>query len=487
MSREYNCLKQLNLGVYRYTVQKKILKPSVVMWVLIFTNFFQATFLRPSADDYAALGRAAGNCGTWLNFARNQWESSFGFSLMARGTFCWDYSKFQYIYNLMTASHVLTSLVILSLIVWLIADKAISKSQVISISSIMNLFLFFPVSKSTQPIRQYLGPSWSSEWLQHSFAFEMLVLAAILVIKYEPLTSSRRNGMATFAAVSFCMTYSNLSFAYSLPVVILLVYKLFKNANKLHVRAISIPLLLLVISLGLAFMNFQSLNRIGIAEEAQVDNSKLLRIIPLLYFSIRETLLVPLIFIIFMYCLGRFFPKSSRLDPNLYFLLLLFFWIKLVLLFAEISTYYAIWHHTPIQILVYIICFDLGRRKGPINQRSRAKIGSLAAVIALGQFLSGSQLAAYANHWDSAMEDNFYNEQYLRFPQNLGIRTDRYWINYMSNHHKMLMVVKVTEAEVQDLAPIYRVFNAHLWATDSLVSVMLDKIEAKDIVTSWLI
>lgn len=473
--------------MYRSCVRKNLVFSKLSMWVLVAANLFQATFLRPSGDDYAALGRSAASCGTWLNFAQNKWENSQGFLIFARVTFCWDYSKFEYTYNLMVATHVLLSLAILSLIVLKITNQEISRSLVISVASVINLFLFFPVSKSLQPIRQYLGPGWSSEWLQHTFAFELVVLSAILILKFGPSGINSKNRLLTISTLSFCMVYSNLNFAYSVPLVASLLWKLFKIRSRISRLEIFISMLMITISLGIAISNFQNLNRVGIAEDAQVDESKFLRIFPLLYFSLRESLLVPLVYAIILFIIGRLVTKSRYRNSNIFFLLFFFFWVQIILTVAEISTYYATWHHTPLQVLLYVISFELGRKVGPIRKGFKIKSVTSAAAIFIGQFLSGTQLAAYANHWDLAREINFQNENYLQLPRNLGIRTDSYWINFLSKEQRMILISKVSEHDVQKLEPLYQAFNLHIVVTDSILSALLDNFDGAERVTSWQI
>jgi hypothetical protein len=244
---------------------------------------------------------------------------------------------------------------------------------------------------------------------------------------------------------------------------------------------------MITLSLGVALSYFHNLNRIVIAEDAQVEESKFLRFFPLLYFSLREALLVPLVYAIIVFIIGRLLTKSKPRKTYVFSLTIFFLWVQCILIMAETITYYATWHHTPLQVLVYIIAFELGRKAGPVRKNFKATLVTSITVVVVGQFLSGTQMAAYANHWDTSSKENFQDENSLELPRNLGIRTDSYWVNFVTKEQKMILMVKVSEGPVQALEPIYLVFNLPLVTVDWIVSVFLNEFDGAERITLWQI
>jgi hypothetical protein len=466
------------------------LKHRSIIIILLAANVFQGLLIRPSGDDFSALGRAAVSCQTWIDFAVRQWETSLGFRTLARATYCWDYSRIDFIYNLMVLSHILVSLILISSIFRLLLPDMKSKIHLYSISSLTNLLIFFPISKSELPIRQYLGPSWSSEWVQHTFGFELFILSSLLVLKWAQRRTSITYRLATIIVSTTAFTFSNLNFVYSIPILGLYGIQIIRarKENK-FIKTFFPEILALCVTAFFVFQNATSLNRIGPAEAAQVEEAKLLRFLSIAVFSVRETFIAPLLFAGVMFFIGRSFfaRKEKDLRETFFPLFFLILWTNGTLAVAETFSYYATWHHTPIQLLIFIASFELGR-SFPGKHKFRKSVFALVIVLVTASQIIGSmQLIRYANTWDADSKDGLFQNASLYLPRSLGPRVDAYWENFQEQSQDLVRIPSLSSdvSRSEDLA--VNVLRSPVIAFDSLLKMYLQDHASRDRFISWLI
>lgn len=466
------------------------LKHRLILIVLLAANVFQGLLIRPSGDDFSALGRAAVSCQTWMDFAVRQWETSLGFRALARATYCWDYSGIDFIYNLMVLSHISLSLILITFIFRLLVPDMKSKIHLFSVSSLTNLLIFFPISKGDLPIRQYLGPSWSSEWVQHTFGFELFLLSSLLALNWARRRTSIVYRLATIIVSTIAFTFSNLNFAYSIPILGLYGIQIIRATKEdKSIKNCFPELLALCVTAFFVFLNATSLNRIGPAEAAQVEEAKFLRFLSIAVFSIRETFVVPLIFGGIMFLIGRFLfaRKDKNLRETFLPLFFLIIWTSGTLAVAETVSYYATWHHTPIQLLIFIASFELGRNYPGKHKFRMAALVVVILLVTASQVIGSMQLIRYANAWDIDSKDGSFQNNSLYLPRSLGPRVDLYWENFQEHSQDLVEIPSISSqvSSLEDLS--VRVLQSPVIVFDSLLKMYLQDHPSRDRFISWLI
>jgi hypothetical protein len=365
-----------------------------------------------------------------------------------------------------------------------------SKIHLLSVSSLTNLLIFFPISKGDLPIRQYLGPSWSSEWVQHTFGFELFLLSSLLALNWARRRTSIVYRLATITVSTIAFTFSNLNFVYSIPILGLYGIQIIRAVKEDKSIKICFPeLLALCVTAFFVFQNATSLNRIGPAEAAQVEEAKFLRFLSIAIFSIRETFVVPLVFGGVMFLIGRFlFPrKDKNLRETFLPLFFLAIWTSGTLAVAETVSYYATWHHTPIQLLIFIASFELGRNyPGKLKFRMPA-LAVIILLVTASQVIGSMQLIRYANAWDIDSKDGSFQNNALYLPRSLGPRVDLYWEIFQEQSQDLVEIPSISSqvSWPEDLS--IRVLQSPVIVFDSFLKMYLQDHPSRDRFISWLI
>ncbi len=390
-----------------------------------------AIVLRPNADDYSALGRAKLSCDLWMDFAGKNGENSIGFLLVARVTFCSGASEHLLNFQMMN----ITRFTIMLVVSYFISRQLFRTKSVmnqISIGILLLLLLNTVVSGSENAIRQYLGINWTMQWIQHGLVFWLNVAILLELTKHK---ISNTGFKALGVGIVFCSTYSLLNLVFVFPLVITFYIRYFMKYATTDLRKYC-GFGLALLNILLVIHNLVTASRGQRALDAQIDELSASRFLGLLILSIRENLIVNFWPIAMCIILGWIYKEKFAFlnSLNLRYIYLYSLWVSIILFIVEYFTYYAIWHHTTLLILILIVSLIIGtklRKQTPILERKKTSI--VISII----FLFSTQLGfaynllnEYQVNWDqqNSITNREFKAETLNLPLHLGIRDDDpYW------------------------------------------------------------
>ena len=413
--------------------------PKLVMGLGGFTSYLYsvsaALNIRPSADDYTALGIAAKSCNHWLSVTAVSGENSPGFLLMSRAIFCTGaQSSFQN-FQIMNIARTFFSVLLIIIILSIFTTKL--KFSLLLAPVIYNL-VTLTVSSSTLPIRQYLGSFWVMQWVQHSAIF-LLTIYLVVRVAVSKSNVSFIKANVTMLALFVCASYSILTFVYIIPLVFYF-YLVYLRKYSLKSREMFFGLLWLLIMCVVVTLNIMGSFRGNLANEAQANDPTLKRLLGLIALSIRENFITSASITILAFGIG--FLASKYIDQNLSSitkaLIYQYVWVTFSLFIAEFFTYFATWHHTPFRFLAVILSFLLGAkiRHKYIFKIHKARYVILSCIMLTLFYQNHSsilQMQKYSYSWDNnfILGNTTDSKTILRLPLGLGDRSeDPSWVNY---------------------------------------------------------
>jgi hypothetical protein len=401
--------------------------------ITLITNL--ALSIRPYADDYSGLGRAANSCQSWLNFASVHGENSIGFKIIAGLVFCGVADGPIWVFQVMNLIRFLIVFMIFTL-VWKIILESRTRLE-ITFFALGSILLINLVSTGGEnQIRQYLGFNWVMQWIQHSLSFFVVVFLIALIVLVD---LRAKNYAVVMIAFFFCATYSTLTLVYITPALLMFYrrfFKIHKKRNKeFYLGFTGVSLTSLVICL-----NVLNGSRGQRAFLSQSDPFSSERFLGLLALSLRENFIVYFWLVLISLLLGVVLTDhvSIKAKNNLRSLTLHFIWILTALFFIEYFTYYAPWHHTHFAFFLILISFILGSKLKRNREIPRYLVNfvaiALSTVLVISGLNSQNKITKYRVTWDEVyLQGVSVNAVKLRETSlKLGDRSeDPFWANYV--------------------------------------------------------
>lgn len=354
------------------------------------------------ADDYVAHELSIAGCTQWQNYFKINSENAIGFNFVATNYFCNLPKYFGNDFAIVNFFRLLFSLLLIFLVnsIYLGSKKRIYLLH-LSMFECLTWLLF---TSTKEPfIYLSIGPTWSMQWIQHSLPYILCLISVGLYAR------NKRDNWPFSRTLSFClfivfsMQYSSLNFAFLIPVAALFSIEMIRLS--LADSKYWIVFYSHICFVGFSVFKLISNQRGFKALESQSDyDTFIYRIGGVLFFTFRELFITNLLPILTFFILGVVISKKLYNIVALKNTLMFFAYCVIILVIVESFTYYAAWHHRSLNILLYLVCIQLGTNLEKLNRTKYLIVNVLWFILFTTIFTrlisSYTLLSNHCNNWN---------------------------------------------------------------------------------------
>lgn len=488
-------MDKIAVGVF--TRRKKSLEaPNMHFWVFIslalFIIFCGLYSIRPNADDYSSLGRAFVSCDTLSEFSVAHMENSLGFQFLSKVLFC-GLAPFGFLGFQILVSLIASFSIWVLFLAWVALFRS-KRAEALTFALLSYSSTAWMISNGETPIRQYTGPLWSMQWIQHSGAFILLILCLCLYAS-NWWRSGTVNLTVTNCVFMLSATYSVLNLLFTLPALLIFWRDALTSFSRNKKNQV------LVMAFMFATITITSMNIFGSSRGqrallSQGPESSFERFAGLMILSIRENLVAHFWVAALGFLVGGFvFRDKDKVDLKkpIMFLFLNLFWIFVSLFFVEFFTYFATWHHRHFGFLIFLLSSLIGVHKlsgARVSNVIHLACNCLIFFLLCSTVASVSQSTRYAIHWDSVYREtrSISSQTDLSLPLGLGDRSnDPYWKYFQSSFGKVTQESKRFPALEIDNWRVFKVLKAPLAAYDYAILQSIPARPQRDRLFRWFV